>query len=65
MEDGAAAVVLAESDLAADMVPQPVQVCASAVATDRFMLQDRDDPLQFEAIERSFFAALEQAGLGA
>ncbi|MCY4070023.1 MAG: thiolase domain-containing protein [Chloroflexi bacterium] len=62
--DGAAAVVVVESELAADMVPRPVQICASAVATDRFMLQDRDDPLQFGAIEKSFFGALEQAQLG-
>ncbi|MCY4018336.1 MAG: hypothetical protein OXG39_02915 [Chloroflexi bacterium] len=61
--DGAAAVVLVKSDLAADMVPQPVQICASAVATDQFMLQDRDDPLQFAAIGKSFRDALEQAQL--
>lgn len=61
--DGAAAVVLVGSDLAADMVPQPVQICASAVATDQFMLQDRDDPLRFAAVGKSFFGALEQAQL--
>lgn len=62
--DGAAAVVLAASDLAADMVPQPVQICASAVATDRFILQEREDILHFEAIGKSSFGALEQAELG-
>ncbi len=61
--DGAAALVLVGSELAADMAPQPVQICASAVATDRFMLQDRDDPLQLEAVGKSFFDALEQAQL--
>ncbi len=61
--DGAAALVLVKSDRAADMVPQPVQICASAVATDRFMLQDRDDPLQLKAVEKSYFDALEQAQL--
>lgn len=61
--DGAAAVVLVASEIAADMVPQPVQVCASTVATDQFMLQDRDDPLQFRAAAKSFSLALEQSGL--
>lgn len=61
--DGAAAVILVDSDLAADMVPHPVQICASTVATDQFMLQDRDDPLQLAAITKSFYDALEQAGL--
>ena len=59
--DGAAAVVLVGSDLAADMVPRPVDICAGAVATDRFMLQDRDDPLHLTAIAKSFSHALEQA----
>lgn len=61
--DGAAALVLVSADRAADMAPQPVQICASAVATDRFMLQDRAEPLHFGAVEKSFHDALAQANL--
>ena len=61
--DGAAAVVLVNANVAGDLVPQPIQVCASTVATDRFMLQDRDDLLLLEAVAASFSRALSLAGL--
>ncbi len=61
--DGAAAVVLTNADLAADLVPQPVIILGSAVATDSLALQDRADPLRLRAVTRSTEAALSQAGL--
>ena len=61
--DGAAALVLAAADLAADLVPQPVAVCGSAVATDSLALQDRQNPLQLGAVKLSTERALYQAGL--
>ena len=61
--DGAAATVLAGADLAVDLVPTPVTISGSAVATDSLMLQDRGDPLHLGAVSRSADQALEQAGL--
>lgn len=59
--DGAAAIVLTRSDVAEDLVPQPVQIRASVVATDRLMLQDREDPLWLEAVADSTMKALADA----
>ncbi|MCY3781776.1 MAG: hypothetical protein OXG78_15790 [Chloroflexi bacterium] len=61
--DGSAAVVLAAADVAADLVPQPVPVLGSAVATDSLTLQDRHNPLHLGAVQRSTERALEMAGL--
>ncbi|MBZ0301578.1 MAG: thiolase domain-containing protein [Anaerolineae bacterium] len=61
--DGAAALVLTTWDRAADRVPQPVRITGSAVATDAFTLNDRDDPLTFRAVTRSTQQALAQAGI--
>ena len=61
--DGAAAVVLVNANVAGDLVPQPIQVCASTVATDRFMLQDREDLLRLEAVAASFSRALALADM--
>ena len=61
--DGAAAVVLVNANVAGDLVPQPIQVCASTVATDRFMLQDREDLLSLEAVAVSFSRALALADM--
>lgn len=61
--DGAAAVLLAASDTAADLVPQPVSVLGSAVATDHLAVQDRADPLRLPAVTASTERALNQAGL--
>jgi len=61
--DGAAAVVLVAADRAADMVPKPIQIVGSAVATDTFMLQDRQDMLHFDAVAVSTEKALEQADM--
>jgi acetyl-CoA C-acetyltransferase len=59
--DGAAAVVLVASDLAKDMVPQPVTISGSSVKTDRLMLQERDDILALNAVAQSSQQALKQA----
>ncbi len=61
--DGAAALLLAPADEAVDLVPKPVLLAGSAVATDSLMLQDRVDPLHFSAVNRSSAQALGQAGL--
>ena len=60
--DGAAAVVLAAGDLAVDLVPQPVAVSGSAVATDSLALQDRHDQLELRAVNLSTARALHQSG---
>ncbi len=61
--DGAAAVVITSQERAMDMVPQPVRVSGSAVATDAFALADRQNPLWLKAVELSSERALRQAGL--
>lgn len=61
--DGAAAVVLVKSELAADLAPYPVAVIGSAVATDCLALQDRADPLELRAVAISTARSLAQAGL--
>lgn len=61
--DGAAAIVLVNSEFAADLVPKPVTVAGSAIATDSLTLQDRADPLYLTAVAESTDRCLEQAGL--
>jgi len=61
--DGAAALVVTGSDRAADMVPKPVRIAGSALATDRISLHDRRDVLWLDAVERSAERALAQAGV--
>lgn len=60
--DGAAAVLIMSAERAADSHPSPVKIIGSASATDTFMLQDRADPLIFNAVAQSTQRALEQAG---
>ncbi len=60
--DGAAALVISSADTAPDKVAQPIRITASSVATDKFMLQERDDLLWFSAVEKSVNTALSQAG---
>jgi len=62
--DGAAAVVLAPADQAADMIPQPVQVLASAAATDTFAVHDRADLLWFNSVALSTQKAFTAAQVG-
>lgn len=47
--DGAAAVVLAPREQARAYTSHPVHILASSVATDRFLVEDRVDPLALEA----------------
>jgi acetyl-CoA C-acetyltransferase len=61
--DGAAALILTRADRAADMVPQPVHLMGSAVATDKLALHDRENLLQLLAVTRSTEAACAQAGI--
>jgi acetyl-CoA C-acetyltransferase len=60
--DGAAAVLLA-SEKAPGPAEHAVKVLASSVATDRFRVRDRRDPLQLAAATRSAQLAFDQAGL--
>src|SRR3990170_2039567 len=61
--DGAAAVVLAPTDEARAFSPHPVRILASSVATDRFRVDDRDDPLALEAARLSAQKAFRQANV--
>lgn len=51
--DGAAAVVLAPRDEARAYTDKPVHILASSVATDRFRVADRTNPLALEAARLS------------
>ena len=59
--DGAAAVILTSAERAADMVPHPVQIIASAVGTDALAVHDRSDPLFLAAANVSARGAFKQA----
>jgi acetyl-CoA C-acetyltransferase len=61
--DGAAAVILTNSDKAMDRVPLPVRITGSAVATDTIALHDRRDVLWLQAAESSAQKALAAAGV--
>lgn len=61
--DGAAAVIVTGSDRAADMVPSPVVVAGSALATDTIGLHDRRDVMHLAAAASSAQKAMEAAGV--
>lgn len=61
--DGAAAVILTTTERAADMVPHPVRILASAVATDRLSVHDREDPLYLASVGLAADRAFTQAKL--
>jgi acetyl-CoA C-acetyltransferase len=61
--DGAAAVVLVDSELAADMAPAPIAIAGSAIATDCLSLHERADLLHLSAVADSTVRCLAQAGL--
>jgi acetyl-CoA C-acetyltransferase len=61
--DGAAAVVLASSDEAASKAGCNVHILASSVATDRFRMVDRPEPLALLAAQRSAHKAFDKAGI--
>ncbi len=61
--DGAAAVVVTRREQALDMVPQPVTIAGSAIATDHIALHDRKEMLWLRAAELSAQRALAAAEL--
>jgi acetyl-CoA C-acetyltransferase len=61
--DGAAAVLLAPAAIAHRYTTQPVHILASTVATDRFRLADRPDPLSLAAAHHSAAKAYQQANI--
>lgn len=61
--DGAAAVLVAPTAHAHRYTDRPVHVLASSVATDRFRLEDRPDPLHLTAAGLSLTRALDRAGV--
>ena len=62
--DGSAALVITGTERARDMVPQPIRISGSALATDTLALHDRRDVLWLPAAEQSARQALAQAGVG-
>ncbi len=61
--DGAAAVVLTSAQKARQYTKTPVHILASAAASDRFRMSDRQDPLRLKASEVSAQKAFRQADL--
>ncbi|HSH01122.1 MAG TPA: thiolase domain-containing protein [Anaerolineae bacterium] len=61
--DGAAALIITRTERARDMVPQPIQIAGSAIATDTLALHDREDILWFRAAEQSAQRAMAMAGV--
>ena len=61
--DGAAAVILTRSERAKDMVPRPIRVLGSSLATDTIGLHDRRNVLWLAAAARSAATAMTQAGV--
>ena len=59
--DGAAAVIVTRHERALYMVPLPIRVAGSAVATEPLALHDRRNPLWLKAAEASAQKALAQA----
>lgn len=61
--DGAAAIIVTRSERAEDMVPKPVHIAGSAIATDSLSLADRKNPLFLRASAESARKAMAQAGV--
>ncbi len=61
--DGAAALVLSPSEEARAHSPHPVRILSSSVATDRFRVGDRPNPLWLEAAQESAAKAYRQANV--
>jgi acetyl-CoA C-acetyltransferase len=61
--DGAAAILITRADAAQDLVPKPITIAGSSVATDSFMLQERSDALELHAVRSSTMKAMQQASV--
>ena len=61
--DGAAAVVLTRSGEARAYTDHPVRMLSSSVATDWFRIDDRADPLELYAAEKSAYDAFRKANV--
>ena len=61
--DGAAAVILAPCDMAPRFAGCNVRILASSVATDRFRMSDRPEPLTLLAAQRSAQKAFDKVGI--
>lgn len=61
--DGAAAVIITNKERAMDMVPKPVEIIGSALATDTISLHDRKNILQLGAAQVSVERAMQAAGI--
>ena len=61
--DGAAAIIVTNRERALDMVPQPIQVAGSAIATDTLALHDRKNMLWLKAAEISAQRAMSAANV--
>jgi len=61
--DGSAAVIITNAERAMDMVPQPVEIAGSAMATDTMGLHDRKDMLHLAAAAKSAEMAMKDAGV--
>jgi acetyl-CoA C-acetyltransferase len=63
LADGAAAIIVTSSERAGDMVPKPIRIAGSALATDTLALHDRRNILRLEAAAKSAAKAMTQAGV--
>ena len=61
--DGPASVVITSHERAQDMVPQPIRIAGSALATDTLALHDRKNMLHLRAAELSAQKAMQAAGV--
>lgn len=61
--DGAAAIILTRAERAVDLVPHPVRITGSSMATDTLALHDRADMLFLQAAQLSTQHALQRAGV--
>ena len=61
--DGAAAVIVTNYERAQDMVPQPIRIAGSAIATDTLAIHDRKEMLWLAAAQKSAAKAMTAAGV--
>ncbi len=64
ISDGAAAVLLAPLERAAEFTDKPVRIAAVAQASDRFALDQKEDITTFPAVRRAAEKAYKMAGVG-